>query len=66
MAWTDAEKDRVEAIETQLNKVQVAIKNLASKLQLRQLLLLKQTEIDSLTTRVADLERMVAILQNTP
>jgi polyhydroxyalkanoate synthesis regulator phasin len=64
MAWTDAETNRIEAIEDMLNKLQVAINNLASKKQMQQLLLLKQNEIDSLTQRVVTLESQITLLQN--
>ena len=64
MAWTSNETSRVEAIEEMLNKLQVAIKNLASKAQFRQLLLIRQTEITELTKRVESLENQVANLQN--
>lgn len=63
MAWTDAEKARVMAIEVILNDLQTAVDNLMSKAQMRQLLLIKQTEIDNLTTRVATLERLLEIIQ---
>jgi len=63
MAWSDAETERVQAIETMLNNLQVAISNLASKQQIRQLLLLKQQEIDALTVRVASLETQITALQ---
>ncbi len=64
MALTDAENQRITTIEELLNKVQVAISNLASKQQLTSLLLIKQTEINSLTQRVATLEAEVQALQS--
>jgi len=64
MAWTSAEESRVRAIETMLNKVQVAVTNLVSKLQLNQLLMVKQKEIDALTQRVENLETQVQTLQD--
>ena len=63
MAWTDAETTRVRNIELAINDLATAISNLMSKQQYRQLLLLKQNEVDALTTRVADLETQVAVLQ---
>lgn len=63
MAWTAAEEARILAIEQMLNNLQTAVRNLASKQQIRQLLLLKQTEVDNLTSRVAELEVLVAVLQ---
>lgn len=63
MAWTDAEGDRVLAIERMINKIQLAVNNLAPKEMLRQLLTIRNTEISNLTTRVEALEAAVAILQ---
>jgi polyhydroxyalkanoate synthesis regulator phasin len=63
MAWTDAEKQRVEAIELMLNNIQTIIAKLASQAQLRSLSVLKQKEINELTARVATLESQVATLQ---
>ena len=65
MSWSDAEENRIQAIETMLNNLQVAVNNVVSKLQMRQLLLVKQAEIDSLTQRVESLETQVTNLQNT-
>lgn len=65
MALTTAETERIEAIETMLNNLQTAISNLASKQQIRQLILIKQQEIDELTARVASLESQVVILQSS-
>lgn len=63
MAWTDAENQRINAIELMLNKIQTAITNLASQKQLRSIVALKQNEINDLTSRVVALEQQVAILQ---
>jgi polyhydroxyalkanoate synthesis regulator phasin len=63
MSWSSAELTRIETLEEQLNKVQTAVKNLASKLQVRQLILLKQKELDALTNRVATLESQILTLQ---
>lgn len=65
MAWSDAEEARILAIEEIVNQLQVAVLNLMSKQQMRQLLLLKQNEIDALTTRVVALESQLTILQNS-
>ena len=46
MALTSAEIKRIIAIEEQINKNQVAISNLMSKQQFRQLLLIKEQEIE--------------------
>lgn len=64
MAWTDTETQRIEAIEEMLNTLQIAIRNLASKLQVEQLMLIKQTEIDSIKDRVISLESQVTALQS--
>lgn len=63
MAFTDIETARILAIETVLNELQESISNLMSKMQMRQLLLLKQQEIQALTSRVEALESQVQILQ---
>lgn len=64
MAWTDAETSRINTLEEALNDLATAINHLASKQQLRQLLLIKQTTIDALTLRVASLEAQIATLQS--
>lgn len=64
MSFSDAEELRIEAIEELLNQVQTAIKNLASKAQFTQFTLIRQAEIDALTTRVTALESQLALLQN--
>lgn len=64
MAWTDAENTRVSTIETLLNKVQTAMTKLMTKQQMRQLLLIKQKEVDALTLRVTALETQVLDLQS--
>jgi len=63
MAFSAAEETRIQAIETMLNSLQIAVSNLASKQQLRQLTLLKQNEIEALETRITALETIVATLQ---
>ena len=63
MALTAYEEARIALIEEVLNELQIATANLAAKQQVRQLILLRQTEIDSLTTRVAELERIITILE---
>jgi polyhydroxyalkanoate synthesis regulator phasin len=63
--FTSEEEKRILAIEEMLNKLQTATKNLASKRQLNQLLMLKQAEVDELTKRVAALESQLAALQGS-
>jgi len=63
MSWTTAERTRVAALEVILNQVQVAVTNLAAKQQVRQLTLLKQSEINQLRERIEDLERIVLLLE---
>jgi hypothetical protein len=53
----------LDAIKKVLNNVQVAITNLGSKAQLRQLTLLMQKDIEDLQARVASLEANVILLQ---
>lgn len=64
MAFTDAEESRIQAIEKILNDVQLATKNLASKAQFNQLLMIKQKEIEALIVRIETLESEIALLQN--
>lgn len=65
MAWSADEKERVLQIEQEINKIQVALTNVASTKQLKTLLVLKQNEIDALTTRVTALESQLALLQSS-
>jgi polyhydroxyalkanoate synthesis regulator phasin len=63
MAWTTAEEKRIQAIETAINQLQTAVSNLMSKQQMRQLLLLRQEEIDTMKERITALETQIATLQ---
>ena len=63
MAWTPAEEDRIKTLETVINGLQTAVANLMSKMQMRQLLLIKQAQVDDLTRRVETLERLVQIIE---
>lgn len=65
MAWSTAEEARIELIEKVLNNLQTLAGSLLTKQQFRQLLLVKQNEIDSLTARIVALESQVTVLQNT-
>jgi len=64
MAFTTAEESRIKTIEEAINKVLTWLNGMVSKKQLRQLLLLKQEEIESLKTRVTTLETEVQTLQD--
>jgi predicted nuclease with TOPRIM domain len=64
MATTDQLLLRIEVIEAKLNDVQTAINNLASKQQLKQLLNIRQTEIDDLKVRVTSLEGRLTVLES--
>lgn len=65
MPLSAAEELRIQAIETMLNKLQTAVNNLMSKQQMRQLLLVKQKEVDGLTSRIATLESQIQTLQGS-
>jgi len=65
MALTDAELIRVKAIEELLNDLQVAISNCATKTQMKQLTLVRQSDIESLKSRVDALEAQVTVLQQS-
>jgi polyhydroxyalkanoate synthesis regulator phasin len=64
MSFDATEEARVSYIESTINQMLDWIFGKASKAQLRQLLLVRQTEIDTLTTRVTALESQIIILQN--
>jgi polyhydroxyalkanoate synthesis regulator phasin len=59
-----SDTDRITSLEEFVSLLQIAVSNLASKQQVRQLLLLRQEEITSLTARVAELERVITLLEN--
>jgi len=63
MAWTQAEEDRIKTIETVLNGLQTSVANLMSKMQMRQLIMIKQAQVDELARRVETLERLVQIIE---
>ena len=64
MSWTDQEIAWVQAIQEQLNNQSTAISNLMTKQQMRQLVLLRQREIEALTQRITTLEAAIVALQN--
>ena len=65
--WSQAEHDllyqRIEAIEDMLNNVQTALNNLAPKSQLKQISVLMQGQIDTLSQEVTALKQRVATLE---
>jgi polyhydroxyalkanoate synthesis regulator phasin len=65
MAISGTDLERIEAIEAALCNLQKAVSNLMSKMQFRQLLLIKQKEIDELTERVAALELAIASIERS-
>ena len=62
MTITDAEEERLQTIENALNTLSNTIDNLASKEQIRQLLLLKQQQVAILVSKVATLEAQLVAL----
>lgn len=56
---------RLTALEKAVNELQVAITNLASMAQLRQLNIIKQAEINALKDRVDNLESEIQVLQSS-
>ena len=51
------------AIEEKLNEMQIVINNLASRRQMKNILNVRQAEIDVLQTEVLSLKSQVALLQ---
>lgn len=64
MAWTDSETARVELIEDALNKVLIKLNKTISKLQFRQLMLVRETEISDLDTRITAIENQLETITN--
>lgn len=62
--FTAAEEFRIEAIETAINNLSKALSNLMSKQQFRQLLLIREQEIETLKTQIESLQSQVATLQS--
>lgn len=63
MAFDSDELARIEAIERFVNKLQVALKNMASQQQMRSLLIIKEKDINDLKARVDSLESQIKLLQ---
>jgi predicted nucleic acid-binding Zn-ribbon protein len=64
MAWTATEEKRIQAIELKLNELQEALNALATKAQLKQLVNIRQSEIETLKSQVASLQAQVLALQS--
>ncbi len=58
----DILEQRVLLLEEVVNNIQIAIKNLATRDQLSQLILIRQQDIDSLQTDVTAVQNQVAEL----
>lgn len=56
---------RIQALETAIANLQKAIQNLASIQQLRQLLAIRQQEINEITERLDDIESQLSVLQTS-
>lgn len=56
-------KNRIYTLEEIINKIQIAITNLATNEALSQILLLKQKDIDNLKSRATALENQVEIIK---
>jgi hypothetical protein len=64
MAFSASDELRIQAIEKAVNDLQTALNALATKAQMKQLLNIRQSEIEDLKTRVAALESEIQILQS--
>tara|TARA_Y100000310_G_C20654536_1_gene801305 strand:- start:296 stop:499 length:204 start_codon:yes stop_codon:yes gene_type:complete len=64
MAMTDAEVARINTLESAINDMWTAVNNLMTKEQMRQLILIKQNELDAALARIDSLETQVETLQN--
>lgn len=56
--------DRIVVIEQKLNEIQTALNNVPSKVQMKALLSLRQSEIETLKEQVATLESEIQALQS--
>lgn len=63
MPTTDQLEAEIDAARKIINELQIAVLNLASKTQLRQLTLLKQKDIDDILIRLAAIETRLAVLE---
>lgn len=56
---------RIVAMENMMNNIQTALNNLASKNQLKQLLQIRQSEINTLQETIIHLTARITALENT-
>lgn len=64
MALSDEQvQSRIEALETKVNEIQIALNNLATRKQLNASMLVRQNEIDELKQKVTSLETQIQALQ---
>jgi hypothetical protein len=64
LPWNDNELARVLQIETTINELLTAVANLMTKKQYRQLMAIRQAEIESLQTDVIELQSRLSIVEN--
>lgn len=65
MSDTAISIEQFQALVRAVQALQIAVNNLASKAQLRQLYTLRQQEIEELKTRIDTIEQQVQILQRS-
>lgn len=65
MSETAITVEQFQALVRAVQALQIAVNNLASKAQLRQLYTLRQQEIEELKTRLDTIEQQVQILQRS-
>ncbi len=63
MSLTALEETRLQNIESSINKIQAALKNVSSKRQLTQLLAVLQKDNADLKARIEALESAVSVLK---
>jgi hypothetical protein len=65
MALTDSEEARMELIEETINKLLTWVRNLVDKQQFRQLMLIRQQEIDAINDRLTAIEARLDLITST-
>ena len=63
MAWTQAEENRVAALETLVDTMMETIEELATKIMLSQTTLILEMDIQNLQGEVASLQSQIEVLQ---